>query len=333
MKTPQNTHLKLLAIAIAAALTFFTSCKKIGRNQCVEPDSLSTDLTWEPLYYPEYPLNTKPEFNPNNPDEIVFLHMDDKEQPSINLIKYNLKTKEHTILHKAYITSRPRWNKKGWILFSIWSNRQEYWKIKGTGDSLTFLRAHPLAGAPEWNKTGDRFIFYSHIETDGHPEQQAYFIADENGTLIDTFPGKYITEPSWQHDSLLAFVSPYGLEVGNPYRGEFQRIVSFDDIKDNSKYSFDPGEVEWIDEDRVIWAHRAAVMITNIHTGVTSVVKETCFGDRYFYPTYSPQNQVLALENRVYHKSKKDDLGIIVVSIHFMNLDGSCEEEFNFSLE
>jgi len=115
---------KLLLFLLMACAFLCMQCKKEKMNDCIEiPSHEFTDVWGFPLFETVYPAFGMPYFNPNNPDEFIFRDYTNQTPDSFNLVKYNINTKEYSIILKEYFGYRPRWSKKDWTIFSIWSRQ------------------------------------------------------------------------------------------------------------------------------------------------------------------------------------------------------------------
>src|SRR5690606_1817176 len=169
----------LILFFLVAGAFLYSQCKKEKIKECIDHTQI-TDEFGTPLHEVVYPAFGMPSFNPNNPNEIIFRDFTNQTPDSFNMARYNLITKEYSLIFRGYFRSRPRWSKKDWIIFGIWSGQIgtgfDIWKMKSNGDSLTQLTFNGRSHHPEWNKTGDKFIY--HI---GYTSPAQYIIANENG--------------------------------------------------------------------------------------------------------------------------------------------------------
>jgi hypothetical protein len=88
--------------------------------------------------------------NPNNNDEFVVVENN-------SLIKFNLETKEKTVLLDSQITvNTPDWGREGWIVFSAgW----KIWRIKENGTQLSQLTFTPRDLSPKFDPAGFRLVY------------------------------------------------------------------------------------------------------------------------------------------------------------------------------
>ncbi|MCB0653276.1 MAG: hypothetical protein KDC85_18525 [Saprospiraceae bacterium] len=309
----KNIFFLLLVVCL-----YFLGCHK--DETCKEIEHL-VDLQETSLFQTVYPSYGVPYFNPNNSEEIIFFYANEESGTTEKLVKYNLISKEYYTIHEGNIGIRPRWSKKGWIIFQLWNelgnDGYNIWKIKENGDSLTQLTTSGLCFFPEWNKEGDKFIYEL-----GYTSPTKFIIADQNGDVIDTTLVGVGGNGSWQHDSLVANGNFQGLFIGNPYSNfyDYDLIYSLEHISQSA------GGAEWINEHEIIWSHVTGVYFTNISDSITHRILKTCNAKFYQLPTYSPQlNKVIFQRvERIITDGEKGDL---YSELYMMNLDGTDEEK------
>lgn len=103
-----------------------------------------------------------PCFNPNNPKEFVYCFKD-YELGLSQLVKYNLETKQKTILvNSVFIYGQPKWNKNGWIAFNTHTSFVEHINIvKDNADSLTQVTIALANFDPIWNNLNND-LYWTH---------------------------------------------------------------------------------------------------------------------------------------------------------------------------
>jgi Tol biopolymer transport system component len=108
-----------------------------------------------------------PQFNPSNPDELVFVKQHFQENIH-QLIKYNLKTKKQTILVDGmHIISEPSWSSSGWIAFSTMPSLHLY-RIRDDGSQLTLVSDISMSWLPSWSPEGNYLYFAQQTNVSHH---------------------------------------------------------------------------------------------------------------------------------------------------------------------
>lgn len=133
----------------------------------------------------------QPCFNPNNQNEFVF-HFQDYSQNSFQLVKYNISTKQKTILYQSNnhkIWGQPKWNTGGWIAFTRINSQSGYvdhiFIVKENGDSLKQFTTTTANHDPVWDSSGEN-LYWAHSPVLGVPyfflKKSLYGI--ENDTIL-----------------------------------------------------------------------------------------------------------------------------------------------------
>ncbi len=147
------------------------SCKKDKTPFPIDPAYNDLDHGWQDDFgdddfiYPGWSFLIEdsvqfhvPQFNPLNPNEIIY-YRHDYTTNSHQLVKYNLKTTEKTIITNGIqIINEPAWSKIGWISFTHFPDLQVY-LIKDDGSQLSQLTTINNSIDPQWSENGE-FIYY-----------------------------------------------------------------------------------------------------------------------------------------------------------------------------
>lgn len=122
-----------------------------------------------------------PCFNPKNSNEFVF-HYRDNETHKYQLFKYNLQTKQKTLIAESgMISGQPKWSNNGWIAYTHQNGYVDHiFIVKENGDSLTQFTDNVANLYPAWSSSGDR-LYWSHSPTLGIPY---YFLSKNLNALI-----------------------------------------------------------------------------------------------------------------------------------------------------
>jgi len=259
----------------------------------------------------QYPLIELPSFNPNNSDEIVIRVHEKLSDSYFKMVTYNLTTQEKETIFEGNFF-RPKWSKKGWILFS--QSDFNIYKIKSNGDSLTQLTYNVPTLGHEWNLKGDRFIYKSLTHSN------TAIICDDSGVPLDTLDRSTSTF-SWQHDSLVTGISPLRLYYFDPN----------DDSDFNVVLELSNGTVttsEWLDDENIIWSTDEGIFRTNIYTKEKELLISSCAAKVYKFPTVCQSaKKVIFVRTDLELTMPEEHTGTATFRLFMMDFDGSNKEE------
>src|SRR5688572_8536209 len=108
-----------------------------------------------------------PYFNPNNPDEILYVK-EDNTNAQMTINTYNLVTEEHYVIYTgsnwgaSSIYSAPKWGINDWIIFTL--GDENVYKVKGDGTALTQLTFAGVYHFPTFNQTADTLLVQNEAE-------------------------------------------------------------------------------------------------------------------------------------------------------------------------
>lgn len=163
--------MKRLILLTLLGLILLTSCKKDKTPFPHEPPYNDLEHGWmdEPTesdfvapqtaapYFTNYKYQYRvPQFNPNNPDEIVYYY-ENNEANLQQLVKYNLKTTQKTVLTngmRIISESEPAWSSQGWIAFAHYPSYQIY-LVKDDGSGLMQFTDEATNLYPQWSADGN----------------------------------------------------------------------------------------------------------------------------------------------------------------------------------
>lgn len=173
-----------LRMFICSCMIIVCSCKKttIDNYQDIETSNNCENF---PNLFMSYFSNEgcqyqAPCFNPNNSNEIIYIY---QELGKRQLMKYNLKTFQKTIIVEQRIGGQPKWNKQGRIAFTtigLSGYVEHIFTIKDNGDSLTQTTINTANYDPVLGN--DNSLYWQHSPTLGHP----YFFLRKKGIDTDT---------------------------------------------------------------------------------------------------------------------------------------------------
>lgn len=309
-------------ILLLTIICCFAQCTKDDMGMpkaCIPHESLSTASGIAPLFIGTLPKADMPYFNPNDANEIIYRYTDETN-PTFDLIKYNLTTRQKEVLYQGSFSNRPRWGKNGWILLNVKDNLDyNIYKIKDNGTELTNLTISGNCFNPEWSISNNTFIYEL-----GLTSPTEFIISNQNGIIIDTTLVGVGSVGSWQHDTLVVNGTFKGLFAGNPYSG-FYDYDLISDVEDNAQSS---NGAEWLDDENVFWCHTTGIYTTNISAKETKVIRETCNAHCYQHPTYAPSINKIVLEKLERIKDTETS-GRAIITLVMMNPDGTDEMELD----
>lgn len=305
----KTNNFMLLSIALFLG-TIIYSCKKE-----ITPKSATTivkenadtcicgDLPVIPGYslgYNYYNANadlSMPIFNPNNDNEILFINF--KSVYGKELTKYNLITKEKTILFIGSIFSRPAWSKQGWIVFVNGYNG--LYKVRPDGSDLTLLIADGYQFNPTFNEDGGKFTTF-HAFTSG--SQFPCKIWNINGNLLDSMNYKVDSQTDWTKQKYFEFRNIDNIFIVDPDTKEIIKTINTylgsTVINDANRSN----EFAWLNENEAILKQNYDVKKVNVWTGEVKKLIYGCQSRCYQFFNING-NGTKAIFNRLTFKQKE----------------------------
>lgn len=278
---------------------------------------------WE--WRKQYPYYYYPTVKPNSSSEILFCE-DDKvdDVHSSILYKYDLLSRDKTVVYEGRIGPRPRWNQYDWVLISLFDGVNfDIFKIKSNGDSLTQLTFTGNCFFPEWDKMGKKIIYEL-----GYTSPTTHIIMDEWGNPLDTTLVGVGVGGSWQHDSLVVNGNFRGLFVGNPYSG----VYDFRMLSDVEPSPQSAGGAAWLDHPNIFWVHTTGIYSTSLESNETVTLKETCNTDYYELPVYLQATDQIILQRKRKHvvtHERDNNTGTSTSELYIMAPDGTGQRRID----
>lgn len=274
----------LFSIILTSVVLLFSSCKK---EQVVIPttsheDNNSCDCESIPLipgystgynHFYEQEVIESPIFNPNDENEILYVI--NTLQPNYKkLIKYNLITKEKTMLFSGAIYSKPAWSKLNWIVFANGYNG--LYKIRPDGSDLSLLIAtnDGYQFSPAFNENGDKLLTYHAFYTQ---HQFPCKIWNLNGQLLDSMNYEVNQEPNWKRQSNLAFRGNDKIFIVDP---STKQIIKTHETFLGDPKSYSHGFV-WLNENEAVVEHGYNIKKLNVWTGELTELFCSCDSRKY----------------------------------------------------
>ncbi len=323
---PKSSLRFYMPLLVAVILLSFNGCKKEYLN--ISNDCEQTPLPGAGYGSPIidiYPIYRDPYFNPNNPDEVIFTYRKEEYGQYSDLIKYNLKTKEHQVLLHHFFGnfSNPQWSTSDWIIMALldgvgespWIN---LYKMRSDGSHLTALTTSGRALSPRVNLNGDQIIYELAFST-----PITYMIINLDGELLHTQYHGSTYGASWQHPSLIAYSSFRHIGTVNPYSEEDGMLIYQDTLTPVENNSKAYGAC-WISEEEILGCIRTGVFIANINTKEVRKFLPNCPMMAYSTPSYAPASDKIIFS---YYRVRKNiyypQTGRVYRGICTIDLDGS----------
>ena len=179
-----------------------------------------------------------PCFNPNNPDEFVYIKVFDGGQAQ--LIKHNIATKQETILLDPMSYGPPQWGSQGWITF-VYTNKH-IWKIRDDGTELTQVTFGVDDKNPMFNYNGDKIIYYrnkyyTNFELSTNPDlykDYKMMIIDLNGQEVDSVMAAHVVPNNYyQNWSSAVAISGEEIYFVGQWDALHTGVYQWDDVLDS----------------------------------------------------------------------------------------------------
>lgn len=264
------------------------------------PDHWVDSFNMNSYYVDDHVVFKTPQFNPSNPDEIVYYHINYPESKR-QLVKYNLKTKQKTILTEGLaIHGEPSWGSNGWIAFSTLPSRVLY-KVKDNGSEFSTFSNEQSGIYPTWSVNDDNVI-YTFLHSPSLRSLFKYHILSEDvDTLVfqnQPYNFSHKTTISLQ-DKILMKANMLGssyfafTDLENP-NFELSPILDF--------MNFPAGNTDhfcWSHDSQYIFlAYYATGDIYRVHvaTGQIEQIRSDCFGRWLHSIDASPDGKYLVVE-------------------------------------
>lgn len=308
LKVVYNNYQRRIFLQVVLVLLLLISCKKAAspepapthdgcgckiEEDCFEIKPLEGyTIGWEYKY--DSIQNQRPCFNPNNPNEIVFVREFFTHE---QLIIYNLETKTKSVIYEGRVFYQPKWSVTGWIIFS--GPKNQLWKIKDDGTQLTQVTFKNRNYYPEWSPDGAQIAFGKQIDTviNGQITSLSLgVIADQEGTIIerlDHTKGLSFNEGcSWGKQNTI-FISAYSDSILF-YNADTKakKILQWRYCANN----FGLGIGRWVNNETILANdYKKGLFRIDINTGSHTCIAKNCDSRYYIFMDYSQQsNKIIA---------------------------------------
>jgi hypothetical protein len=303
--------MKYLYIIITFILFF--SCEKDNitssdsNNDCIEIPPSQSMLGYD--YTNDTNSIAFPCFNPNNGNEILFVHQR-YSNSSHKLYKYNLITHNKELILTSEIYFQPDWGINNWILLGLNNN---IFKIKTNGDSLIQLSFDGGIYKPVFNSISELYIC-------SNTDKREFYVCNMDGYCVDTIKDVYITSPfDWNNENNISLPTNEGVYIYNYSNSNTSLLCE----EFSGPYI---SRAKWINNNEFVFANKEGIYKTNIVTNLTIMINYFCNAWSYSSPDYSNE-----LNKLIWQKVKKKKIGENLIEVKsvlvLMDTDGTNEQE------
>ena len=266
------------------------------------PDHWVDSFNLNSYYVDDHVVFKVPQFNPSNPDEIVYYHINYTENIR-QLVKYNIKTTEKTILTNGMnINGEPSWSSSGWIAFASTPSYQIFIVSENDNQVQQISNNHTNL-YPQWSPDGN-YAYWGLSQVLG---QNTHWVRKNiSMNTIDTLIfGNY--DPSYispitkiSHSNLLFSVANIGQSLHYIYSDLTSLPVSLNPLLNIS--TFEPGYTSqycWSHDSQYIYlAYYATgdIYRVAVATGEIEQIRGDCFGRWLHSIDASPDGKYLVVE-------------------------------------
>ena len=246
-------------------------------------------------YLYESEVISTPIFNPNDDNEILYIITSFSPYEK-KLVKYNLVSKQKTILFTGQIFGFPAWSKLNWIVFANGYNG--LYRIRPDGSSLSLFIAGGYQFSPAFNEEGDKLLtFHSFANQYQFPCK----IWNTDGLLIDSMNYKVNQEPKWKRQNNIAYRRDDKIFILNP---ETKEIIKSHETFLGSFPTYSHG-FAWLNEDYAIVEHGYNIKKLNVWSGELTKLFCGCDSRKYLVSDAN-EDGTKVLFNKIVYKVKQE---------------------------
>lgn len=257
----------------------------------------------------------RPYFNPNNPNEFIYLENGD-------LYKYTISSHEKSLLYVPdhYIYFQPKWSRKGKI--AVNTSDYNIWVMNDNGDSLKKITNVEgdisINYYGEFNYTGDSLMFHTegiYAESDTRKIRIAYNNFSEYDTIYfrDASPSTNWQKPGYILDVDYNIVA--ALSIIYP---EYSQILYLND-------TLSGGGVVWLENKLDFYCYRGdGIYYGNFEANTIIKIKDMCPHIYYLFPCYSEISGKV-ITSKITKEYLGDNKVYVKDEIIIMNPDGTNE--------
>jgi len=305
-----------------AELLELSDCRYNYTEPAVNKDSTFTEIGVfggpQRIYQSRYQYHS-PRFNPNNPDEILYVRLD--TEASMNGYSYQIRifnfcTGEDRILTE-HGTDKIDWGKNGWIAFNGMDSDMRM--IKANGDSLTRITFGSITSNPIWDNRGESLFF----RDNKYGYKMRYY---PKTNTIDTLDVPYGGIADWVNDDVVL------CGACHPYCGVFYYNMITDELT-KVEYSNPNGGGSGLhymkQSDKILWGKGRLILVFTPFTENRTVLTEGSDNRSYIQLNLSPDERTIVSE-RIDVIRTAPFTHKVQHSIYLMNIDGTDERKVVF---
>lgn len=259
----------------------------------------------------------RPYFNPNNPDEFIYLENGD-------LYKYTISSHEKSLLYVPdhYIYFQPKWSRKGKIAF----NTSDYniWVMNDNGDSLKKITNVngdiSVNYYGEFNYTGDSLMFQSEgLFSDG--DTRKIRIAHTNFSKFDTVLSFELSAngANWQKPGYLIYTTYDCIRLSKIYGNLYYDLICYTDTLFTTG-----GNTIWLNNKEDFYCYGNGIYHGNFQTNTLEKIKDMCPNIYYLFLSYSEISGKV-ISSKITKEYLGDNKVYVKDEIIIMNPDGTNE--------
>jgi hypothetical protein len=316
------------------ALFLLIGCEPMKLPDVICGDLAPCDNIWGPNYYIQSGTTSffSPVFNPNNPDEILYVRIHSGSIESLELHNIASGTTQ-VILSEGELESnnirlgRVNWSVSGWIVFENMENFQIY-KMQSDGSQIQQLTTDGTSHYPNFTNDGSKIFFGNHSSLDQYL-----------GIIMDATSNQFL-DTITETNMMSGYMAPTSLSNGSLICAKSDdsiRAIQENNLQlvDKFKPNFimpDPNTISCI---RTIGANTNEVLIVtalhgifklNLTTHNVQLIKSSCENRVVQSMAVSADGSKVIYDISLLD-APDDPCNIRVRSeIHIMNIDGSNDQ-------
>jgi len=272
-------------------------------EDCTEswPDHWVDSFNMNSYYVDDHVVFKTPQFNPSNPDEIVYYHINYPENLR-QLVKYNLKTKQKTILSEGMtILGEPAWSTTGWLALATLAH--QIILIPENGGTTQIITQNGSNLFPQWSPDGE-YLYWGFSASIG--QNRYYLRKDMSNSEIDTiYKRNFPNHPNFAHNKISRQNKLFAFSLFN--NSTYLTVADLDSPIESVNHlyqieDFSPGSTTsfcWShDSQHIYLAYYATGDIYRVTaaTGEIEQIRSDCFGRWLHSIDASPDGKYLVVE-------------------------------------
>jgi len=287
--------------------------------------NINSPFGGETFYESRYQYHS-PRFNPNNPNEILYVRWDSDNNATgirFQIRIFNFCTGEHRILAEHW-TNKIDWGKNGWVAFNGTDNDMRI--IKANGDSLTRITFGRITSHPLWDNRAESLYFHDNLNNLKLNYNLSTGIIDTLDNLRRIGMGDWVNDETLLCLTCQPQMSPYcGIFYYNLFTDELTKIQYTGGVEPGAH----AGLHYLRQTNKIIRATTEYIAILDPLTSERNIIALGAKNRLYFKADVSPDETTIVLE-----RLDKEQLSSYQLrqqySIYLMNIDGTDERKVVF---